>query len=119
MSTGDELRASFVLDGTYWGAAGFLREEGDPPFTGRDVGVLTSLADVTGELLRRATLVVARRYSPFVAGSTSQNCVRESDVGWRPAVAPSLRKPYGNFTSILEPRPLPPRNPPCASTPSP
>jgi DNA-binding CsgD family transcriptional regulator len=57
MGTGDELRASFVLDGIYWGAAGFLREEGDPPFTSRDVGVLTSLTDVIGELLRRATLV--------------------------------------------------------------
>ncbi|MGI9119362.1 MAG: hypothetical protein ACR2G7_04450 [Acidimicrobiales bacterium] len=28
--TGDELRASFVVDGSYWGAAGFLREAGDP-----------------------------------------------------------------------------------------
>jgi len=49
MGTGDELRASFVLDGIYWGAAGFLREEGDSPFTSRDVGVLTSLTDVIGE----------------------------------------------------------------------
>ena len=31
--TGDELRASFVADGTYWGAVGFLREDDDAWFT--------------------------------------------------------------------------------------
>jgi DNA-binding CsgD family transcriptional regulator len=54
---GDELRGSFVVDGSYWGAAGFLRERDEPWFTPHEVDFLAALSDVIGEGLRRAMLV--------------------------------------------------------------
>jgi DNA-binding CsgD family transcriptional regulator len=54
---GDELRGSFVVDGTYWGAAGFLRDAGQPWFTEQDVAFLASLSRPLAEGLRRALLV--------------------------------------------------------------
>ncbi|MBA3265814.1 MAG: LuxR family transcriptional regulator, partial [Nocardioidaceae bacterium] len=56
--TGDELRASFVVDGVYWGAAGFLREEGDLWFTEAEVRLLATMCSAVAEGLRRALLAV-------------------------------------------------------------
>ena len=55
----DELRGSFVVDGTYWGAAGLLRNEGEPWFTEDDVRFLISLSEPLAEGFRRALLVAA------------------------------------------------------------
>ncbi len=54
---GDELRGSFLVDGTYWGAAGFLRNEGGPWFTDEDVRFLVSLSEPLAKGFRRALLV--------------------------------------------------------------
>ncbi|MBW3548412.1 MAG: helix-turn-helix transcriptional regulator [Actinobacteria bacterium] len=56
---GDELRGSFVVDGTYWAAAGFLRDEAGPWFTNDDVRFLASLSQPIAEGFRRALLVMA------------------------------------------------------------
>ncbi|SDI19969.1 regulatory protein, luxR family [Actinokineospora alba] len=53
---GDELRVSFVVDGVYWGAAGFLRGADEPWFTEADVRTLVALAPSIGAGLRRALL---------------------------------------------------------------
>jgi DNA-binding CsgD family transcriptional regulator len=53
---GDELRGSFVVDGTYWGAAGFLRDQGEPWFSEEDVRFLASLSEPIAEGFRRALL---------------------------------------------------------------
>lgn len=53
---GDELRVSFVADGTYWGAAGFLRDKGEPWFTEEEVRLVASLADLLADGFRRALL---------------------------------------------------------------
>jgi DNA-binding CsgD family transcriptional regulator len=63
---GDELRVSFVDDGMYWGAAGFLRAAGDRPFTERDVEVARSLATAIAAGHRRALTVVPVMTSPPV-----------------------------------------------------
>ncbi len=52
----DELRGSFVVDGNYWGAVGFLRNEGEPWFTEDDVRFLASLSGPLAEGFRRALL---------------------------------------------------------------
>ena len=54
---GDELRGSFVVDGTYWGAAGFLRDRDEAWFTHEEVTFLASLSEPLAEGLRRALLV--------------------------------------------------------------
>ena len=56
---GDELRGSFVVDGVYWGAAGFLRDEGEPWFTEEERRFLVSLCEPLAEGFRRAMLVAA------------------------------------------------------------
>jgi DNA-binding CsgD family transcriptional regulator len=56
---GDELRGSFVADGTYWAAAGFLRDEGQPTFTDEDVRFLASLCEPIAVGFRRALLATA------------------------------------------------------------
>ena len=52
----DELRASFVLEGTYWGAAGFLRDPGRPWFDGEEIRLLASLSAPLADGFRRAFL---------------------------------------------------------------
>lgn len=56
---GDELRGSFVLDGTYWGAVGFLRYRDQPWFTTDDERFLASLSEPLAEGFRSAMLVAA------------------------------------------------------------
>src|SRR5919109_938912 len=52
----DELRGSFVVDGGYWGAAGFLRDPGRPWFDDDEVQLLASLSPLIAEGFRRAIL---------------------------------------------------------------
>jgi DNA-binding CsgD family transcriptional regulator len=59
---GDELRGSFVVDGAYWGAAGFLRQSDQPWFNEDDERFLASLAETIGQALRRALLTPWRRH---------------------------------------------------------
>ena len=54
---GDELRASLVVDGTYWGALALLRDLGDRWFTVEDVALLASLSEPLADGLRRSLLV--------------------------------------------------------------
>jgi DNA-binding CsgD family transcriptional regulator len=54
---GDELRGSFVVDGSYWGAAGLLRDQDEPWFTHEEVQFLAALSEPIAEGLRRALLV--------------------------------------------------------------
>lgn len=53
---GDELRGSFVTDERYWGAAGFLRDIGQPWFTDDDVRFLASLSKPLANGLRSALI---------------------------------------------------------------
>jgi DNA-binding CsgD family transcriptional regulator len=54
---GDELRGSFVIDGIYWGAAGFIRDDDQPWFTTEEVRFLASLSDQMADGFRRALLI--------------------------------------------------------------
>lgn len=56
MPVGDELRVACVTDGTYWAAAGFLRDDG-PHFDEADVTFLARMSSVVAEGFRRAVLV--------------------------------------------------------------
>lgn len=51
---GDELRGSFVTGDGYWGAAGFLRDSGQPCFTEEDVRFLASLSEILATGFRRS-----------------------------------------------------------------
>lgn len=62
---GDELRASLVADGVYWGAVAFLRHADQPWFTEADVAGLSALSQTIATGLRR-TLAVSSSGSPRV-----------------------------------------------------
>jgi DNA-binding CsgD family transcriptional regulator len=68
---GDELRGSFVLDRVYWGAAAFLRDEGQPWFTDEEVRVLAALCEPIAAGIRHALVV-------STAAAAARN---QSDVG--------------------------------------
>jgi DNA-binding CsgD family transcriptional regulator len=57
--TGDELRVSFVSGGTYWAAAGLIRDAGERWFTEDEVHCLASLSEPIADGFRRALLVTA------------------------------------------------------------
>ena len=67
---GDELRVSFVADGAYWAAAGFLRDRDRPWFTHEEVSVLASLSEAVAAGFRRALLhaTVVAEVMPAVEG---------------------------------------------------
>ena len=56
LGIGDELRVSLVSEGLYWGAAAFMRDEGQPWFTDADVRTVKALAGPIAAGLRRAML---------------------------------------------------------------
>jgi DNA-binding CsgD family transcriptional regulator len=66
---GDELRVSFVIGGTYWAAAGLLRDAGERWFTEDDVQLLASLSEPIAHGFRRALLVTA----PGAPGSAAHD----------------------------------------------
>jgi DNA-binding CsgD family transcriptional regulator len=65
---GDELRAALVLDGSYWAAAAFLRDEGEPWFTEDEVALLRWLCEPLADGFRRALL------ASFVAAVPEDGC---------------------------------------------
>lgn len=56
---GDELRVSFVIGGTYWAAAGLLRDSDRRWFTEDEVRCLASLSEPIADGFRRALLITA------------------------------------------------------------
>jgi len=62
---GDELRGSFVVDGTYWGAVGLLRDADQPWFTEDDVRLLATLCEPIARAFRRALLVATVTADPI------------------------------------------------------
>ena len=66
---GDELRAAFVVDGSYWGAVGLLRDQDRPWFTEDDVRVLAGLSEVIARGARRSIVnVVVEDLVPTTEG---------------------------------------------------
>jgi DNA-binding CsgD family transcriptional regulator len=104
---GDELRGSFVVDGTYWGAAGFLRDTQRPWFTKDDVRFLASLSEPIAEGLRRALLI------PSVAGEVTSNhgpgVVVFDDRGNAESISPAAEYWIAQMTEVPTP-PTPPES---------
>jgi DNA-binding CsgD family transcriptional regulator len=70
-SFGDELRCSFVSDGSYWGATGLIRDPDQPWFNEEEVRLLASLSPLLAEGFRNAILstrVPADESSPDAPG---------------------------------------------------
>ncbi|HUR17166.1 MAG TPA: helix-turn-helix transcriptional regulator [Candidatus Limnocylindrales bacterium] len=67
---GDELRVSFVVDGVYWGAAGFLRDDDRPWFTEDEEQEMRAVIDLLASGCRRALVGTGHlvRDAPNVKG---------------------------------------------------
>lgn len=85
---GDELRGSFVADGNYWGAAGFLRDSDQPWFTEADVRVLASLSEAVASGLRNA---LAKRAfaTEAVAAAEGPGVVVFDEIGRAEFISPA------------------------------
>ncbi len=106
----DELRGSFVVDGTYWGAAGFQRERGQPWFTEDDVRFLASLCEPIAEGFRRA-LLAASVITPDGRGDDSPGLVLFDEHGKAESISPGAERWIAEMVEI------PPPSPPAESKP--
>lgn len=88
---GDELRVSFVGDGTYWGAAGFLRDDDEPWFTEDDVRFLASLSEVVAGALRRS-LVRALASADAVPAVDGPGVVIFDEHGHAESISPAAER---------------------------
>jgi DNA-binding CsgD family transcriptional regulator len=98
---GDELRASFVADGTYWGAAGFLRDSDRPWFTEEDVAAVSALCDGIADALRRAlvTAVVAE----VVPADHGPGVIVFDEHGAAESVSPAAERWIGELVELPAP----------------
>ncbi|HVL03394.1 MAG TPA: hypothetical protein VM386_03035, partial [Acidimicrobiales bacterium] len=85
---GDELRGSFVADGNYWGAAGFLRDSGQPWFTDDDVRLLASLSGAIASGLRNA-LATKVAVTEVVAAADGPGVVVLDEFGQAEFISPA------------------------------
>ena len=85
---GDELRGSFLVDGAYWAAAGFLRDEGEPWFTEEDVRFLTSLSEPSAVAFRRALLATTNEHP----GDDGPGVVVFDDRGNAESISPAAER---------------------------
>jgi DNA-binding CsgD family transcriptional regulator len=98
---GDELRGSFVVEGAYWGAAGFLRDSDRPWFTEEDVRFLASLSEPIAAAFRRALL------TPWM--TTDEGCddgpgvVVFDEHGTVESISPAAERWIGQFVEIPPP----------------
>jgi DNA-binding CsgD family transcriptional regulator len=102
---GDELRASFVADRTYWGAAGFLRDRDQPWFTDDDVRFLASLSEVIADGLRRAVVHKAVT-AELVAAADGPGVVVFDDHGHAESISPAAERWIADI--VEEPPPATP-----------
>ncbi len=98
---GDELRASFVADGTYWGAAGFLRDSDRQWFTEADVAVVAALSDGIADALRRA--LVAAVVAEVVPADQVPGVVVFDEHGSAESVSPAAERWIAELVEIPAP----------------
>lgn len=84
---GDELRGSFVADGNYWGAAGFLRDSNQPWFTDDDVRLLAALSEAIASGLRNA--LAKRAFATDVTVADGPGVVVFDELGQAEFISPA------------------------------
>jgi DNA-binding CsgD family transcriptional regulator len=98
---GDELRGSFVVDGAYWGAAGFLRDSDRPCFSEDDVHFLATLSEPIADGFRRALL------NPLVRADAAYDeipgVVVFDDIGKIESISPAAERWIAQMIEIPPP----------------
>jgi DNA-binding CsgD family transcriptional regulator len=102
---GDELRGSFVADGNYWGAAGFLRDADRPWFSEDDVRFLAALSGAIAAGLR-AGLVNRAVETDVVVAADGPGVVVFDERGQPEFISPAAEHWIGQL--VEEPPPATP-----------
>jgi DNA-binding NarL/FixJ family response regulator len=100
----DELRGSFVSDGAYWGAAGFLRDRGRPWFTEDDVRLLAALSEPLAQGFRRALLAAAVA-ADETAANDAPGVVIFDEQGAAESISPAAERWISEMVEIPPPSP--------------
>jgi DNA-binding CsgD family transcriptional regulator len=98
---GDELRGAFVADGTYWGAAGFLRDRDRPWFTDDDVRFLASLSEPIAQGFRLALLNAS--VTTEESGNEVPGVVVLNEDGTAESISPAAERWIGEMIEIPPP----------------
>jgi DNA-binding CsgD family transcriptional regulator len=98
---GDELRVSFVIGGTYWAAAGLLRDADQRWFTEDEVCCLALLAEPIADGFRRALLVTTDNAADTLASGPGV-IVFDGD-GDAELISPSAEHWIGQMVEIPPP----------------
>lgn len=99
---GDELRIAFVAGGTYWGAAGFLRDRDRPWFTEADVRGAAELSQVLADTFRRS-LVSALSTADLIPAADGPGVVVFDHYGRAESISPAAERWIAEM--VEEPRP--------------
>ncbi|HZD71027.1 MAG TPA: helix-turn-helix transcriptional regulator [Actinomycetes bacterium] len=99
---GDELRVSFVIGGTYWAAAGLLRDAGQRWFTEDEVRCLALLAEPIADGFRRALLVTEASAADSLA--TGPGVIVFDGNGNPELLSPGAEHWIGQMVEIPPPR---------------
>lgn len=99
---GDELRVAFVADGTYWAAAGLLRDQDEPWFSEDDVALTASLCEPIAEGFRRA--MVARSVAAAQRTEAGPGVVVFDEHGRAESISPAAEHWIEEMVEIPPPR---------------
>ncbi len=99
----DELRVSFVVDGNYWGAAGLLRDQGEPWFTEQDVLLVASLSATLARAFRHALLTSTTTFVTQHPAEDVPGVVVFDADGELESISPSADRWAAQMVEIPEP----------------
>ncbi|MGW5151714.1 helix-turn-helix transcriptional regulator [Rhodococcus koreensis] len=97
----DELRVALVSDGIYWGAAGFLRDAGQPWYTAEHVRTIAALSSPIADGLRRA--VLSRTTTASAGPNYGPGVVVFSEDGEAESISPAAERWIAEMIEIPTP----------------
>ena len=114
LGIGDELRVSFVSDGVYWGAAGFLRDDDRPWFVQDEVDLLASLSPILAVSFRRALVTATTAAIDLAPAADGPGVIIFDEHGHAESISPAAERWVGELRE--QPKPAAPAESPVVQS---